>query len=136
MTTAETVRRYLDTLNAGDAEAVAATVTDDFVNEHTSTLGNSVHGRTSYRERLPQFLAQFRALHYEPEELIVDGDRAAVPYRMTCRWVDDAGREHPVELRGIFRFRVRDGLVAHRVDYWDGEEFRRQITAPQGDVAS
>jgi hypothetical protein len=51
---------------------------------------------------------------------------------MTCRWVDGDGTERPVSLRGIFRFRVRDGLVAHRVDYWDGEEFRRQITAAQG----
>jgi steroid delta-isomerase-like uncharacterized protein len=129
VTTAETVRRYLDALNAGDAEAAVAAVSDDFVNEHTSARGTSVRGRASYRDRLVQFLAQFRELHYEPEEWIVDGDRAAIPYRMTCRWVDAGGGEHPVSLRGMFRFRVRDGLVAHRIDYWDGEDFRRQITA-------
>lgn len=132
MTTVEAVRRYLDALNAGDADAAAAAVSDDFVNEHTSARGTGVRGRTAYRARLGEFLAQFRELHYEPEDVIVDGERAAVPYRMTCRWVDGDGTERPVSLRGIFRFRVRDGLVAHRVDYWDGEEFRRQITAAQG----
>jgi steroid delta-isomerase-like uncharacterized protein len=122
------VHRYLDALNAGDADAAAAAVSDDFVNEHTSARGTSVHGRSGYRARLGEFLAQFRDLRYEPEDMIVEDDRAAVPYRMTCLWVDDSGREHPVSLRGMFRFRVRDDLVAHRVDYWDGEEFRRQIS--------
>jgi steroid delta-isomerase-like uncharacterized protein len=129
VTTAEAVRRYLDALNAGDADAAAAAVTDDFVNEHTSSRGTSLRGRSAYRERLTGFLQQFRQLRYEPEAWIVDADRAAVPYRMTCRWVDDAGAEHPVTIRGMFSFLVRDGRVAHRVDYWDGEEFRRQITA-------
>jgi steroid delta-isomerase-like uncharacterized protein len=135
LTTVEAVRRYLDALNAGDAHAAAAAVSDDFVNEHTSARGTGVRGREAYRARLDEFLAQFRELHYEPEDVIVEGERAAVPYRMTCRWVDDDGHEHPVALRGMFRFRVRDGLVAHRVDYWDGEEFRRQITTAQGSHA-
>jgi steroid delta-isomerase-like uncharacterized protein len=131
VTTVDAVRRYLDALNAGDADAAADAVSDDFVNEHTSARGSGVLGREAYRARLGEFLAQFRELHYEAEDLIADGERAAVPYRMTCRWIDDVGGEHPVSLRGMFRFRVRDGLVAHRVDYWDGEEFRRQITAAQ-----
>ena len=42
--------------------------------------------------------------------------------------VDD--REVPITVRGMFRFRVRDGLVAHRVDYWDGEQVTAQLTAP------
>jgi ketosteroid isomerase-like protein len=128
VTTVDAVRRYLDALNAGDADAAAAAVTDDFLNEHTSARGTNVCGRADYRARLGEFLAQFRGLHYAPEEVIVEGERAAVPYRMTCLWVDDSGREHPVSMRGMFRFRVRDDLVAHRVDYWDGEEFRRQVT--------
>jgi steroid delta-isomerase-like uncharacterized protein len=132
VTTEEAVRRYLTALNAGDIEAVAATVTEDFVNEHTSARGTSLRGRSSYRERLAGFLAEFRQLRYEPEAWIVDGAHVAVPYLMTCRWVDHAGAEHPVSLRGMFHFRVRDGLVAHRVDYWDGEEFGRQISGGEG----
>jgi steroid delta-isomerase-like uncharacterized protein len=122
MSTNEAVRRYLAALNAGDADAVAACVTEDFVNEHTSARGVSRIGRSAYRQALDGFLDQFRDLQYEVEETIIDGDRAAIAYTMTA--VVD-GR--PISIRGMFRFRISDGLVAQRVDYWDGADFDRQI---------
>ena len=125
--TRSAVERYLAALNAHDPDAVAACVTADFVNEHTSARGTSRTGRDAYRAALPGFLERFAHLHYALEDVIVDGDRAAVAYRMTCEWRDDDGRSHPVSLRGMFRFRVVDGLIAHRVDYWDGSEFERQV---------
>ncbi|HEY1279964.1 MAG TPA: nuclear transport factor 2 family protein [Acidimicrobiales bacterium] len=126
-TTRSAVERYLSALNEHDADAVAACVTADFVNEHTSARGTSRAGRDAYRAALPVFLDRFADLHYAAEDLLVDGDRAAVAYRMTCQWRDDDGRSHPVSLRGMFRFRVVDGLIAHRVDYWDGSDFERQV---------
>jgi steroid delta-isomerase-like uncharacterized protein len=120
------VERYLGALNASDAEAAADCVAEDFFNEHTSALGHSVRGRSAYRARLPEFLAQFRELRYDVEDWIIDGDRCAVPYTMSCTFVDGDGTARPVKLRGIFRFRVRNGAIAHRVDYWDGNEFARQ----------
>ena len=122
--TGAAVDRYLAALNAHDADACADAVTPDFVNEHTSARGHGVTGRAAYRERLEGFFATFTGLRYDVEDRIVDGDRAAVPYTMSA--VVD-GR--PVRIRGMFRFAVRDGLVAHRVDYWDGEDFRRQVEA-------
>jgi steroid delta-isomerase-like uncharacterized protein len=126
------VHRYLDGLNAGDPDAVAACVTDDFVNEHTSALGTSLQGRDAYRQRLPQFLARFEALRYDVEDLLRDGDRVATRYRMTFRWLDDEGAGHPVVIRGTFWFRLRDGLIAHRIDYWDGADFQRQVSGGGG----
>lgn len=123
------VTAYLDALNAHDVNRIAACVTDDFFNEHTSTAGVSVRGRDAYCERLDGFLAQFTNLHYDVEDLLVDGDRAAVAYTMRCTWRDDAGVGHPVVLKGMFRFVVRGGFIAHRVDYWDGTDFHRQTTA-------
>ncbi len=120
--TLQTVRRYLDALNDHDADAVAVSVTGDFVYEHTSVGGVSRVGREADRQALGGFLTQFQRLHYEVEDAIVDGDRAAVAYTMTAV-VDD----RPIAIRGVFRFRVRGGLVAHRVDYWDGAQFARQI---------
>jgi len=111
---------------------VAACVTEDFVNEHTSARGRSLTGRAAYRERLPGFLAAFAGLHYEVEELLVDGGRAAVAYRLTATVSADDGRRVPIAVRGVFRFGVRDGAVAHRVDYWDGEDVARQLAAPPG----
>jgi ketosteroid isomerase-like protein len=127
--TTRTVLAYVDALNTGDPDAIAATVTEDFRSEHICSLGHGLEGRAAYRERLPVFLGQFTRLRYEAEDLIVDGDRAAVPYRMSCVWIDDEGTGHPVSLRGLFRFRIRDGAIAHRVDYWDGTEFLRQVRA-------
>ena len=125
---ADTVRAYLDALNRGSAAQAAACVTEDFVNEHTATLGQSVVGRSAYRERLVGFLAGFSGLHYEIERLIADGSDVAVAYRMSAQWRENAAATpRPFTIRGMFRFEVRDGLIAHRVDYWDSAEFRRQV---------
>jgi len=120
------VERYLAALNAGDADAIAACVTDDFHNEHTSAAGRSLRGRAAYRERLGGFLAEFQDLRYDVEELLVDEDRAAVGYRMSFRL---SGK--PVAVRGMFWFRVADGLIAHRRDYWDGTTVQQQLAAEQ-----
>jgi len=122
------VVRYVEALNAHDADAIAACVGEDFVNEHTSALGRSVTGRTGYRANLTGFLAGFLDLRYEVEDLIVEGDRAALAYRMSFRSASAGGRQ--VRVRGMFRFRVgADGLIAHRTDYWDSGEVRRQLDA-------
>ncbi|GAA4717808.1 nuclear transport factor 2 family protein [Phytohabitans rumicis] len=120
--TREAVLRYLDALNAHDADAVAACVTEDFVNEHTSTLGRNVTGRAAYRAALTGFLADFADLRYEVEDLLVDGERAALAYTMRCRL-----RGRPLRIRGVFRFRVEAGLIAHRIDYWDSGQVTRQV---------
>ena len=99
------------------------------MNEHTSSLGHSLSGRAAYRERLRGFLDEFRDLHYELEDLIVDGSRAAAPYVMTFRWHGGGGDPAQVRIRGIFRFEVSEGFVRRRVDYWDSAEFERQVKA-------
>ena len=116
---------YVAALNSGDPDAIAGCVTVDFVNEHTSAVGHSLTGRAAYRERLPQFLGEMDGLHYEVEELIVEGDRCALAYTMTARWCG-----HPFAVRGVFRMRVAGGLIAHRIDYWDSLDFLRQTGQP------
>lgn len=126
--TRHAVTTYVDALNAHDPDRIAACVTDDFHNEHTSAGGVSGRGRDAYRQRLDGFLSQFTDLRYDVEDVLVDGGRAAVAYTMCCTWLDDVGGPHPVVLRGMFRFVVRGGLIAHRVDYWDGTDFHRQTS--------
>jgi steroid delta-isomerase-like uncharacterized protein len=122
------VLAYLEALNAHDPDRIASCVTEDFVNEHTSTMGHSRSGRAQYRTALHAFLAEFDQLHYDVEDLIVEGERAAAAYRMSFRMVSAGGA--PVNVRGVFRFRVgTDGLIAHRVDYWDSGEVRKQLDA-------
>lgn len=124
--TAEAVRGFIAALNSGDRDAIAARVSETFVNEHTSTTGTSLVGRPAYHERLAGFLGDFEDLHYEIEDVIAQDDRAAVPYTMSFRLRSAGGK--PVTVRGIFRFRVdADGLIAHRVDYWDSGQVQRQL---------
>lgn len=130
--TRRVVLAFLDALNAGDPDTIAGLVAEDFVNEHTSSLGNSLRGRGAYRQRLPLFLGQFTDLHYEMEEVLVEDDRAALAYTMTFDWAGEDGTVHPVCIRGVFRLRVADDLIAHRVDYWDGADFQRQTTPSGG----
>jgi steroid delta-isomerase-like uncharacterized protein len=120
------VRGFVAALNSHDRDAIAERVSADFVNEHTSTTGTSLVGRSAYRERLAGFLADFEDLHYEIEDVIVQEYRAAVAYTMSFRLVSAAGAA--VKVRGVFRFRVDDeGLIAHRVDYWDSGQVQRQL---------
>jgi steroid delta-isomerase-like uncharacterized protein len=125
--TAAVVKAYIAALNRGDADEIARLVTEDFHNEHTSARGHSLKGRGAYRERLESFLATFADLHYHVEDLIVDEDRAALPYTMTFNWLGNGPPGRPVQIRGMFRFRVVGQEIAHRVDYWDGSEVERQI---------
>lgn len=125
-----TVRAYLDALNRGDADDIARYVSDGFINEHTSTLGETIVGRDAYHKRVSQFLQSFADLHYETEAMIVDGAQVAVPYRMSAVWrgtSPERGRDKPFTIRGMFRFRVEQGHIVHRVDYWDSADFLRQV---------
>lgn len=129
------IERYFGGLNAGDADAVADCVSEDFVNEHTATLGTNVYGREAYRQRLSGFLSSFDGMRYEAEAVIVDGDRIAVPYTFSGRYLGPQGEYadgRAFSIRGIFSFRLEAGELAHRVDYWDSAEFMRQIEAGAG----
>ena len=120
-----TAEQYLAALSAADVDAIVALVTDDFVNEHTSELGSGLNGRAAYAERLPGFLGQFAALHYEVVETIAEGDSVAARYRMTANFDG-----HPLDIPGVMLFEVcDDGRVTHRTDVWDSLTFLRQTGA-------
>ena len=115
-------RSYLESFATGSAEAIAAHVSPDFVNEHTSALGAGCVGRDVYCQRLVGFLADMVDLRYEIEHLIVQAPEVAAFYTMTARWQD----EHPISVRGVQRLVVADGLITHRTDYWDSAVFLTQ----------
>jgi steroid delta-isomerase-like uncharacterized protein len=129
---ATTVRSYIGALNRGNPDDIASYVSDDFINEHTSTLGETVTGRGAYRARLAGFLETFRELHYEIEQAIAEGAQVAVAYRMSAKYRDSSSAsavDRPIHIRGMFRFRVEHGQIVHRVDYWDSAEVQRQLQA-------
>ncbi len=117
------VRSYLDAFQGGDPDVISAHVSSDFVNEHAAALGQGCVGREEYRARLPRFLADMVGLRYEVEDLVADGDRVMVSYRLQARW---QGRT-PIAVRGAQHLVVRDGLIARRTDYWDSAAFLVQV---------
>ena len=121
MTPAELCRSYVESFATGNADAVAAHVSDDFVNEHTAALGSGCVGIEEYRQRLPGFLASMAELRYDVEDVIADGDRVVVPYTLRARV-----NERDIAVRGAMRFEVRGDKIARRVDYWDSLVFRQQ----------
>ena len=112
---------YLASFATGDPAAVAAHVGDGFVNQHTSALGSPSHGKTAYLERLADFLTTFSGLTYEVADIVVEGDRAVAAYVMRAE-VDGT----PIEIQGVMRLTITDGLIERRVDYFDSLTFLRQ----------
>jgi steroid delta-isomerase-like uncharacterized protein len=121
VTPAERCVTYLQSFATGDAAAVVANVTDDFVNEHTSAMGAGCEGKDEYSRRVPGFLASMPGLRYDIEDVVAEGDRVMAAYTLHTRV-----NERDVAVRGVMRFQVRDGLIAHRTDYWDSMVFKQQ----------
>ena len=118
---ADICRGYLDAFSTGQPDNVAAFVTDDFINEHTAALGGGCVGIDEYRKRLPGFLASMPGLRYDIEDVVAEGDHVFAAYTLRTT-VNDK----PIAVRGVMRFLVRDGRIAHRIDYWDSLVFQRQ----------
>ena len=121
------VREYLEAIGRRDPDRIVSFVTDDYTSVHIAARGTGLTGRDTYRARLDVFLADFPELEYEVIDLIAADDRVAVDYWMRGRYAG-AGVDHaPFEIRGAFWFVLRDGLIAHRVDYRDSATFERQV---------
>jgi ketosteroid isomerase-like protein len=121
MQPAEIATAYVHSFSTGEPDAVAACVTDDFVNAHASALGSGCAGKDEYRRRLPGFLASLPGLRYDVERVIADGPWVSVCYRLRA---EPDGT--PVDIPGVMVIETRDGLVAGRTDYWDALTYLRQ----------
>ena len=60
-------------------------------------------------------------LRYDIEDVVAEGDRVVAAYTLA-----HDGNDRPIAVRGVMRFVVRDGRIAHRIDYWDSLVFQRQ----------
>jgi ketosteroid isomerase-like protein len=126
MTPVDVCLGYLAAFATGDPEAVAAFVTDDFVNEHLAALGSGCVGRDEYRRRLPGFLASMPGLRYDvgdpDRDVIAQDDRVCVGYVLHA-----VVQGTPVQVPGVMRFDVRGDRIARRIDCWDSLVFQRQV---------
>lgn len=124
MTPREIALSYLESFSSGDPEKISAHVSENFTNNQMGLIGSGCTGRNVYRGKLKGFLSTFENLHYTVEDVLCEGNRVAVCYRMHAQ---DQGR--PLEIPGVMMITISDGLIDVRSDYWDGLTYFKQIGA-------
>jgi ketosteroid isomerase-like protein len=115
--TRDVVTRFNAAINAHDARAVAALLTDDTVFENTGPVpdGTRIVGKAAVAAFWEKWFPANADARFEAEEMIVAGDRCIV------RWIYRKTRDgKPWHLRGIDVFTVRDGKVAAKLAYVKG----------------
>jgi ketosteroid isomerase-like protein len=122
MSASEVVLSYLESFSTGEPGLVASHVTEDFENNQMGVLGQCFVGQNLYLERLTGFLGVFTDLKYITEEIICDGNKVAIAYRMTAN-VDGCG----INIPGVMTITLRKGMICKRNDYWDGLTYQKQI---------
>lgn len=121
MTPREIALNYLKAFSSGDPDVVASHVTEDFANNQMGVLGMCFTGRELYRQKLKGFLGNFRNLEYVAEDVIVEGNRVVIAYRMLTE-----SNQNAIDIHGVMVITISDGLVSVRSDYWDGLSYLKQ----------
>ena len=115
MTPSDTVQKWVNAFNSGNADAVAALYSDDAVNHQVTQ--DPVTGRDAI---IQMFATEFAQAEMECmiENLFEDGDWAIL------EWTDPKG------LRGCGFFHVENDKIVFQRGYWDKLSFLRQHKLP------
>lgn len=126
------IQRYYAAFNSGDREAFLALLTDDVV--HDINQGGCEAGKEGFRA----FLARMdRCYSEEVEDLVAlateDGTRGAAEFYIRGEYrADDEGLPPASGQRYRLRvgafFDLRDGRVARVTNYYNLQEWLRQVT--------
>lgn len=109
-------RRFGKAFNKGDADAVAACVTDDFewrLNEGPGPTGHIVKGRDGLKAEFARRAARARNVRFSEARMHYAGEAIFGTFRMTGEQADGK----PIDVYGIDYYVVRDGLIALKDSY-------------------
>ena len=112
--------RYYDACSAGDADGVAATVTDDVV--HWFLAPNVGSRPVAGGEHLGRYWRKVQAMlgsRWVVDHLVVDGEEAVIEWTMFWQPRPDAER---IATRGAEWFVLRDGRIAEIRSYYRQEQ--------------
>lgn len=131
MTSAELIHEYYRRFNAGDREAFLALLADDVV--HDLNQGGRETGKDAFRRFLARMDRSYRE-RIEDVVVMVDaaGVRAAAEYVVHGAYLaTDEGlppaRGQTYVLPGGAFFAVRDGRIARVTNYYNLEDWLRQV---------
>lgn len=116
--TLRTVRRFNETFDRHDVDAVMALMTEDCVFESTYPPpdGKRYEGQRSVRAFWEDFFRASPHALLETEEMFAAQDRCVVRWRY--RWFSEDGESGYI--RGVDLFRVRNDRVAEKLSYVKG----------------
>ncbi len=113
----EVVRQYQEASNRNDLDALDEWVAADLVS-HNPTPGLPA-GLEGAKMAHRAILAAFPDLHYHIEDLIAEGDRVVMRFRLHCtqrgEFMGLAPTGKEISLDGISIFRLADGKI---VEHW------------------
>ena len=139
MDQAATMRRIFELLSAGDVDGFGALLSDDFV-EH-EVLPGFAPDRDGVIAFFRMFTAAFPDLRMNPDDILVDGDKAVARVTATGTHQGEfmgmpaTGRAIDVQVIDIIRF-GDDGLAAEHWGVFDAMRMMQQLGAiPEGPPA-
>jgi limonene-1,2-epoxide hydrolase len=114
------IRRFIDACVRAEPDEFAAYFTDDAV--WWNSPWKAIEGREAIRETLRRGAERMTALSWTIHYIVGDGD-VVLTERVDHFLVGDTRVSVPC--MGIFQ--VRDGKIAAWRDYWDLQQFERQL---------
>jgi ketosteroid isomerase-like protein len=111
----ETVRRYYDACNSGDADGVAACCTPDVVHYFLAPGTKPVRGN-EHLGRYWRKVVRLIAAEWRVEHAIACDDEAAIEWSM--RWTSHEDGKRYI-WHGAEWYAFRDGLICEIRAYWD-----------------
>jgi uncharacterized protein len=125
----EAVRSSYEALNRGDIEATMTMLGPDVEWHESSALPDTgtFRGREAVRRFLEDFLEQWQEFHQEVEEVVTEGDRAALMIHLTAR---GRGSGAEVDARYAHLWTLREGIGVRVEAYYDRDAALRSLTNP------
>lgn len=121
------VLKFVECINAGDAEALMKLQTDDF--SFIDMSGNVFTGRQSWDD----YFTSYPDYRIHVERIVSGGDGVAIMGRTTGSHVAHEVEEHEAVL---WTAEIRDGLVAEWRIYTDLEDAKRKAEEASGHVGT
>jgi steroid delta-isomerase-like uncharacterized protein len=138
MDPAASVRHFYELVNAGDFDQFVDLLADDFV-EHEELPGGPA-GKEGVRQLFTMLGAAFPNMRWEPEDVLVDGDKAVARVRLTATntgpfmGIPASGKDISIQVIDIIRF-GDDGLAREHWGVLDMMGLMQQIGAVGGPPA-
>lgn len=121
---------YADVLNQNRFAAAEKYIAPDAV-EHDTLMGEGLNVLENVREHLSQFHTGFPDLKYEIQDVVLDGDRIAVRYRLTGthrgRFLGIEATGRPIDIEGAEFWRLAKGKIVEHWNYLDSMILMQQL---------